>query len=85
MKLHVFSIFDSKAENFNNPIFLPAVGQATRLFGDQVNDETSPFNKHPEDYTLFQIGTYDPMSGKLEPLTTPISLGLAIEYIENKQ
>lgn len=84
MKLYVFSIFDSKAEVFNTPIFLPAIGQARRTFGDQVNDESSPFNKHPGDYTLFQIGTYESDNGKLTPEKTPISLGLASEYISNE-
>lgn len=82
MKLYVFSIHDTKAEIFNTPIFLPAVGQARRTFGDQVNDKESPFNKHPGDYTLFQIGEYETDTGLLEPLKTPISLGLAVEYLE---
>ena len=83
MKLHVFSIFDSKSEIFNTPIFLPAIGQARRTFGDQVNDKESPFNKHPEDYTLFLIGEYETDSGKLKPNETPVSYGLAVEYLEN--
>jgi len=81
MKLHVFSIFDSKAEIFNTPIFLPAIGQARRTFGDQVNDKESPFNKHPEDYTLFLIGEYETDNGKITPAETPTSYGLASEYI----
>lgn len=82
MKLFVFSIFDSKAEAFNTPIFLPAKGQATRTFEDQVNDESSPFNKHPGDYTLFLIGEFDTDTGLLTPLSTPTSLGLAAEYLK---
>lgn len=83
MKLYIFSIFDSKAETFNSPIFLPAIGQARRTFGDQVNDKESPFNKHPGDYTLFHIGEYETDTGLLTPLTTPTSLGLAVEYLED--
>lgn len=82
MKLKIVSIFDSKAEVFNTPIFLPTVGMATRMFADQVNEKDSPFQKHPEDYTLFELGEYDSDSGKFENLDTPHSLGLANQYIQ---
>ena len=81
MILKAFSIYDSKAESYNNPIFVPAMGQATRMFYDQVNDETSPFNKHPEDYTLFYIGEFDMDKGIFLPNETPKSMGLAVEFM----
>lgn len=83
--MYIFSIFDSKAEIYNTPIFLPAIGQARRTFGDQVNDDESPFGKHPEDYTLFHIGSYETDTAEITPLETPVSLGVAIEYIENEK
>lgn len=80
MKFHIFSIYDSKAEAYNTPLFLPAKGQAIRAFEDQVNQEGSEIGKHPEDYTLFCIGTYEDSTGLLEPYETPQSLGVAIEF-----
>ena len=80
MKFKIFSIFDSKAESFNTPMFLAAKGQAIRAFDDEANRPESEIHKHPEDYTLFCLGDFESDTGKVEPLTTPESLGLAIEF-----
>jgi hypothetical protein len=65
MKLKVFSIFDSKAQCFAAPFFLPVVGAALRAFGDLADDPRSTVNKHPEDYSLFVIGEFDDSVGVL--------------------
>lgn len=82
MKTQIFSVYDSKAEAFNTPMFVPSKGQAIRAFSDQVNETGSELNKHPEDYTLFCIGEFDSDTGTITPLSTPSSLGLAQEYIK---
>jgi len=76
----VFTIYDSKMEAYMQPFFMSQKGQAVRAFTDTVNDPTSQFNKHPEDFTLFEIGEYDDATGKFTNLQTPNSLGLALEY-----
>lgn len=82
MKYKIFSIFDSKAENFNTPIFLPTEGQALRIFDDMVNSQDNEIAKHPEDYTLFCVGEFDSDQGLVTPLLTPKSLGLAQEFVK---
>lgn len=63
MKLHMFTVFDVKAKAYLPPFFLPQVGQAVRSFGDAIDDPAHAFAKHPEDYTLFLVGTFDDASG----------------------
>lgn len=63
MLLHMFTVFDVKAKAYLPPFFMPQVGQAVRSFGDAVSDETHAFHKHPEDYTLFIVGSFDDASG----------------------
>lgn len=82
---HVLSVYDSKAEMFNQPMFFKAKGEAIRAFADEANREGSAVGAHPEDYTLFVIGEFDPESGYISQLKTPISLGLAIEYLKEKE
>lgn len=82
MKYKIFSIFDSKAETFNTPIFLPTEGQALRIFDDMVNNPEQEIAKHPEDYTLFNLGEFDSDIGLVTPLNTPKSLGLAQEFVK---
>lgn len=81
MKLKVFSVFDSKAEVFQQPFFSLTKGQALRGFTDAANDKNHPMGAHPEDYALFEIGEFDDATGRVEPLKSPVSLGLAIEFV----
>ena len=74
----VLAVYDAKAEIFTQPIFTIAIGEGVRSFEDEVNNPQSPFSKHPEDYTLFHLGTYDETSAKFDLLTAPVSLGGAL-------
>lgn len=80
MKLKMYAVYDSKVETYAQPFFLPTNGAAIRSWIGAVNDETTMFAKHPEDYTLFELGEYDDETGKTENLHTPKSLGTALEY-----
>lgn len=80
MKLKAFTIYDTKLEAYMQPFFMTSKGQALRAFSDTVNDQSTQFAKHPEDFTLFEIGEYDDSNAQLTSHKTPISLGLAIEY-----
>lgn len=61
----VFSIFDSKAGVYSQPVFAVSAGAAVRSFEDAVNDPSTVYAKHPGDYTLFYIGRYDDATGFL--------------------
>ncbi|QXP08031.1 MAG: nonstructural protein [Arizlama microvirus] len=61
--INVFAIFDKKAVSYLQPFYFPQKGQAIRAFEDSVNDNQSPFSKHPEDYALYKLGSYDDQTG----------------------
>jgi poly-D-alanine transfer protein DltD len=82
MKTQIFSVYDSKAEAYNTPMFVPTKGQAIRAFSDQVNEPGSELNKHPEDYTLFCLGEFDSDTGLITPLNSPHSIGGAHEFMK---
>lgn len=68
MSLLAFAVRDAKAEAFvGSPIFVAARGLAVRSFADMVNNAETEFGKYPADFTLFEVGTYDPRNGLLEP------------------
>ena len=52
---------------------------AIRTFTDALLDTEHPFGKHPQDYTLFMVGTYNDQTGKTDSIT-PISLGNGVEF-----
>lgn len=80
MKQYVFSVYDSKAEMFNQPMFFKAKPEALRAFSDEANRAESAIAKHPDDYTLFLVGEFDIESGLLIPEKTPQSFGLGREF-----
>lgn len=77
-RLRVFAVHDSKAEAFLQPMFFLTRGQAMRAFLDALEDEKHEFNKHAEDYTLFEIGEFDQGSGEMLPLKAIVSIGNAL-------
>lgn len=66
MKHSIFVIFDSKAVAYFPPLFLPREEMAVRAFGDCINDVKHNFHAHPEDYTLFSIGSFDDETAALD-------------------
>jgi len=65
MELLIFAVYDDKAGAYSRPFFMATRGLALRAFADSVNDLSHPIGQHPEDYYLFQAGTFDNASGKL--------------------
>lgn len=82
MKYKVFAIFDSKVKAFITPFFQRSSGEAIRAFSDAVGDVNSGFCKHPEDYTLFELGEFEDMDASFQLLETPHSLGLATQFVK---
>lgn len=76
----MFTIYDSKSESYLRPFYCSQKGEAIRLFADEAKNPQSGIGKHPEDYTLFEIGTYDDSDASVVMLDAKISLGLALEY-----
>lgn len=82
MRLLAFSVFDEKSGAFGHPFFVSAVGVATRTFSDWVNRNDTPLNQHPEDYRLFQVGSWDDGDGCFEAEKKPNFIGHALDYVE---
>lgn len=77
MKLKIFSIYDSQAAAFLPPFFLTNEAVARRHFYDSANDPNHMFCMHPNDYTLFMLGTWDDDNGFFDLLQVSINMGLA--------
>jgi len=80
MKNLIFAIYDSKARAYHQPFFSPTLETGQRAFMSSVQESNSYLHKFSEDYTLFQIGEWDDVNGKINPLENAINLGLATNY-----
>jgi len=79
----LFTIYDEKAEIFIPPFFVPTIGLAIRAFTDCVNDDEHQFGRHPQDYTLFEIGEFDD-STALIITGDKKSIGNGVEFINSQ-
>lgn len=69
------SVLDLAAQQYGRPFFAISDGSAIRGFVDEVNheDANSILYKHPDDFQLFRLGTFDDGGGKIE-LQEPVML-----------
>jgi len=84
MLINIYTVYDDKAEMYLAPFYFGTVGEALRAFGASVNDPNHSFCKHSEDYTMFELGTYDNSNAKFETYLTPKAIGKAIELKINR-
>jgi len=78
MQINIYSVYDEKAENFGTPFFMKNQQMAERAYGDLVNDPNSTINRHPGDYKLYDVGSFDDVTGIIEPNDSP-------KFISNAQ
>lgn len=84
MQQLLFSIRDTKGDMFNNPFPQLTKAEAIRTFTELSNDPQSRISKHPEDYDMYYLGTYDTVTGKIDSLDSPEHILKAINTIKQK-
>lgn len=67
MRHGVFSVRDTKADAFYPPFISQNAGTACRALSDHVNNPGHLFAVHSVDFTLYQIGDFDDVSGGMSP------------------
>lgn len=80
MKQQVFSIMDSKVKVFAQPFYMRNAAEALRAWSNTINDPQTQFAKHPADYTLFEIGSYDDETGVIEMHQNYNNLGNGLQF-----
>ena len=81
MNQKLYTIYDSKAETYANPFLQRTNGEAMRNFADVCNQDDTQYHKHPEDFTLLEIGEWNAITGDIQLNETKNSLGRAQEFI----
>jgi len=83
MKLIIISIRDIVANIYSQPAYTQSKGSALRSFSTEVNraDENNQLYKHPNDFELYALGTFDDEEASFELYAKPEQLGLARDYV----
>lgn len=84
MILHGFSLLDTKTGHFNTPFFMSHPAQAIRACIDLGQDLTTMVGRHPADFALVQLGTFDDQAGQLTPMH-PQQLGTVASFLPPHQ
>ena len=74
----ICSVKDRAADAFGRPLFVPSVGLAIRSFTDEVNRsaDDNQMHHHPDDFDLYELGTFDDNTGIIVCHVTPKQLAL---------
>jgi len=80
MILHAYTVMDTKAQVYLAPFFLRSAGEAIRQFTDLVNSD-HPIGRHPADYNLFSIGSFNDQTGGFEEGIQTM-LGNGLDYLQ---
>lgn len=69
----IFTTFDRASGAYSPPFIAPAAGVAVRSFRDAILDVDSKtdLSRHPDDFDLFEIGTFNSSTCKLVPYEEP--------------
>lgn len=76
----MFSIQDAKVGTFSPPQFFRSAGEAMRVIGDTLASGESMLSKHPEDFSLFEVGEFDDQTSAIAT-GAPRSYGTLVQFM----
>ena len=84
--LRLYSIYDSKAEQFSPPQVYHNDMLALRAFEGIVNDDKMLINKYPEDFSIHYVGNLGDTNGRYyidgsDETRVPVLVGRAVDYV----
>lgn len=68
----VYALYDRVGMTYMQPFYFQYDAQAVRKIQDDMADANSMLVKHPKDFSLYRLGTYDLNMGELCGLEKPV-------------
>lgn len=85
-KAKVFCFKDGKSESYGPPITFENRGMFIRDFVQAGLASGQPiWAKHPQDFTVFELGEYDARSGNIELYESKLAIGLVQDFSVTQQ
>ena len=82
MKINSYSIRDGKGCIFGRPFFQVNNSVAMRTFQDLVADPQTEIHRHPDDFKLYLVGSFDDNTGVLAPEVQPVFLAHGTDFVQ---
>lgn len=83
MILRIFALYDIKSGAHATPFFMHHVGEAVRACIDLGADLNTTVGRHPADFALHELGTFDTETGLIVS-NQPISHGAVVSYLPQR-
>lgn len=77
MILQVLVAYDSKAHAYCKPFYVSHVDLGIRAFMAAANTPGQELHEHPEDFTLFHIGSFNDENARFLLLVEPLQVAYA--------
>ena len=86
--MRLYSIYDSKAEQFSPPQVYHNDMIALRAFEGLANDDKTLINSYPEDFSLYYVGNLGDSDGRYcidsaDESRVPLLVGRAVDYVQD--
>ncbi len=85
MILKMFTIYDRKSCIHQPPAYCHNAGHAMRVFMGLFRKAGTVYNEFPEDFQVFEVGTFDDQSAELVKLERPHMICAGPELVEKKE
>lgn len=80
-KFKLFVLKDDKSNSYGAPITYPTRGMFIRDFlQDALSKGQAVFARHPQDFSVFEVGEFDPRSGQIFLHENKSCLGLVQDF-----
>lgn len=85
MKYQIVSVRDRAVDAYAMPQFVVSIGGFLRAFADEVNrvDPANQLNKHPDDFDVYELGTFDDNSCLFDMLPKPRQIAIGKDLVRN--
>lgn len=80
MNVEMFTIYDTKVLVFSAPFFAANIGTAIRIVQDTLRDRDTALARHPNDFVLYCLGSFNSQTGELTP-RKPENLGVIATFL----
>lgn len=80
MNLQCCAVYDQKARAFLPPFFVPHLDVAYRAIANATANPDHPFHRNPEDYIVYQLGSWSDDTAMFQLLGEPLNLGLVLNF-----
>lgn len=80
MKTNIYSVLDLKTGVFCTPFFMLTDEAAIRDFSHAASDLNTTVGRHPADFTLYRIGSFQDVTGLITTEPSLVPLGVAAAF-----